>query len=203
MKKNEKEEIMTKSVDIAFNKEYKDWLKEIKVKIQSSQIKAAIAVNRALIEFYWDLGEMIADKQKHNNWGSKLIEQLSKDLKREFPEMSGFSRRNLYYVAQFYTYFSKFSIVPQLEAQKESPIIPRVEGQNKSQIILQLLGQLPWGHIKVLTSKIKDDIEAEFALRDINKPMGISEYTFTEIIPENLKSSLPTIEELENELKKE
>ena len=153
MKKNEKEEIMTKSVDIAFNKEYKDWLKEIKVKIQSSQIKAAIAVNRALIEFYWDLGEMIADKQKHNNWGSKLIEQLSKDLKREFPEMSGFSRRNLYYVAQFYTYFSKFSIVPQLEAQlentslpqleaqKESPIIPRVEGQNKSQIILQLLGQ--------------------------------------------------------------
>ena len=56
--------------------------------------------------------------------------------------------------------------------------------------------------IGILLCRDKDNIDVEFSLRDINKPMGVSEFTFTEIIPENLKSSLPTIEEIENELKK-
>ena len=76
-------------------REYKIWLSEVKAKIQSSQIKAAVSVNSALIEFYWDLGKMITLKQQQSNWGNKLIEQLSKDLKIEFPGMAGFSRTNL------------------------------------------------------------------------------------------------------------
>jgi YhcG PDDEXK nuclease domain len=56
--------------------------------------------------------------------------------------------------------------------------------------------------IGIILCRDKNGIEAEFALRDINKPMGISEFEFTEIVPEELKSSLPTIEEIENELKK-
>jgi hypothetical protein len=57
--------------------------------------------------------------------------------------------------------------------------------------------------IGIILCRDKNNIEAEFALRDINKPMGVSELSFTEILPEELKSSLPTIEELENELLKE
>ncbi len=57
--------------------------------------------------------------------------------------------------------------------------------------------------IGIMLCRDKNNIEAEFALRDINKPMGVSEFTFTELIPENLKSSLPTIEEIENKLKNE
>ena len=54
--------------------------------------------------------------------------------------------------------------------------------------------------IGILLCRDKRGIEVEFALRDINKPMGVSEFQFTEILPDNLKSSLPTIEEIENEL---
>ena len=57
--------------------------------------------------------------------------------------------------------------------------------------------------IGILLCRDKNNIEVEFALRDINKPMGVSEFQFTEVLPDNLKSSLPTVEEIENELKEE
>lgn len=84
------------------------------------------------------------------------------------------------------------------------------------QIVQQLVAQIPWGHNILIFSKSKDVTEAEFyiqqtiennwsrdtlALRDINKPMGISEFQITENLPDNLKSSLPTIEEIEKEFK--
>jgi DUF1016 N-terminal domain len=68
--------------------EYTNWIKEIKAKIRTTQLKAAIAVNSSLIEFYWDLGKMIAEKQ--TAWGAKLIEQVAKDLHDEFPLMKVF-----------------------------------------------------------------------------------------------------------------
>ena len=82
--------------------EYKNWLIDLKSKIRSAQAKAAITVNTALIEFYWELGKMIAEKE--NVWGSKLIEQVAKDLKDEFPEMKGLSERNIKYCRQFYQF---------------------------------------------------------------------------------------------------
>ncbi len=85
------------------DKEYKNWLIDLKSKIRSAQAKAAIAVNSALIEFYWELGKMIAEKE--NVWGSKLIEQVAKDLREEFPEMKGLSRSNLSYAKQFFTFY--------------------------------------------------------------------------------------------------
>ena len=72
---------------------YKDRLIELKGKIRSAQLKAAVAVNKELISLYWDLGKMIFDK--HSAWGSKFIKQLSKDMKAEFPDMEGFSTHNL------------------------------------------------------------------------------------------------------------
>ena len=147
------------------------WLSKVKAKIQSSQIKAAVSVNSALIEFYWDLGEMIADKQQQSNWGNKLIEQLSKDLKIEFPGMAGFSRTNLYYIKQFYLYFNTpemlSKVVPQAEGQLENTDVPQLEAQNKSSIVPQVVGQLPWGHIKVLIGKIKDKKECLFYIQEI------------------------------------
>lgn len=140
---------------------YRQWLIEVKTKITSSQIKAAIKVNVALIEFYWDLGRMIVEKQKETKWGSKLLEQLSIDLKKEFPSISGFSRTNLYYVKQFYVYFSNPNvsdlIVSQLANSAKKTIIPQVGGQIENVIIPQFVGQLPWGHIKLLISKVKNE----------------------------------------------
>ena len=75
--------------------EYRQWLKTVKSKIRSTQVKAAVAVNRELIQFYWELGKMIVEEQERSNWGDKIIELLSVDLKKEMPGVAGFSRSNL------------------------------------------------------------------------------------------------------------
>ena len=85
------------------SKEYKNWIIGLKNKVRSAQLKAAVAVNSALIEFYWELGKSISEKQ--TNWGSRFLENLSKDLQDEFPEMKGFSVSNLKTCRLFYQYF--------------------------------------------------------------------------------------------------
>jgi predicted nuclease of restriction endonuclease-like (RecB) superfamily len=139
-------------------KEYKIWLKDIKSKISSSQVKAAIAVNSALIEFYWDLGKMIVEKQKESDWGNKLLDKLSLDLKSEFIDMKGFSRTNLYYTMQFYKFFNSFNI--------DNPIVPQLGGQLQVVEMLDILKKIPWGHLKVLISKVKDNKECFFYIQE-------------------------------------
>lgn len=100
------------------NQEYRIWLKELKTKIRNSQIRASIAVSQTILGFYWKMGKDIIEKQKESNWGSNLIEQLSLDLKHEFPEITGFSRRNLYAIRQWYSFYAEqFEFVPQPVAQ--------------------------------------------------------------------------------------
>ena len=86
--------------------EYKEWLVALKTKIRSAQIKASLAVNSALIEFYFDLGRMITEKDAV--WGSRFLEQLSIDLKNEFPDMQGFSVTNLRYCRQFFNFIENY-----------------------------------------------------------------------------------------------
>jgi len=76
--------------------EYRSWIKELKSTIHAARIKVALSVNTQLIQLYWDLGQAISKKLASANWISKILEQLSTDLKHEFPEIKGFSRRNLY-----------------------------------------------------------------------------------------------------------
>lgn len=163
------------------NQDYKNWIVEIKKNIRSSQIKAAIAVNSALIEFYWDLGRMISEKE--NVWGSKLLENLSIDLKEEFPDMGGLSVTNLRYCKLFYNYFAnslqllnrnefqKMLIHPQLGGElqisdnKEIIFYPQIGDGITEQLILQIVSKIPWGHIKVIIAKIKDINEALFYIQ--------------------------------------
>lgn len=133
------------------NEDYRQWLIELKGKIRSAQIKAALAVNQQLILLYWELGKTIA--QKENVWGSKLLENISSDLKMEFPDTGGFSVRNLKYCKQFYNYFSLHQQFAD-ELDKESFAI----GQ-------QLVAQIPWGHITLLISKVKDINAAIFYMQ--------------------------------------
>jgi predicted nuclease of restriction endonuclease-like (RecB) superfamily len=159
--------------------EYKHWLHELKSKIRSTQAKAALAVNSALIHFYWDLGKMISEKEKV--WGSKLINQISQDLKAEFPEMQGLSSRNLKYCIQFYSFYQNtivqqpvaqlpnttnlvenqdFLIGQQLVAQLENS--PFISQQAVDQFWQQPVAKIPWGHNILIFSKSKDVEEALF-----------------------------------------
>ena len=133
--------------------DYKKWILEIKSKIRSAQMKAALSVNAALIEFYWDLGKMIAEKQEESSWGNKLIQQVAADLKSEFPSMKGLSRSNLYYAKQFYGFY-KDSIVQQAVGQLRQQLV--------DQLHFDLLKQIPWGHNILIFTKSKDSKEAVF-----------------------------------------
>ena len=112
-------------------KEYKTFFKEIKEKILTSQVKAALAVNHELINLYWEIGSRIHLKQKDEGWGAKTIENLANDLKSSFPEMKGFSHRNLKYMVHF---------------AKEYPDLP---------IGQQIVAQIPWGHNILLLQKLE------------------------------------------------
>lgn len=329
---------------------YTQTLTLLKQKIKSAQLKATLAVNAELINLYWEIGKTILEKQDSEGWGQGVINKLSKDLKSSFPEMKGFSPRNLGYMKKFAETYPDFSILQQLVAklpwghnvflmdktktekerlwyaqkaiecgwsrnvmvhQIESGLYNRQaiadkttnfkttlptsqselvhnmikdpykldflgvgsEAQEKEienalvthmkKFLLELgvgfafVGQqyhlevgtqdfyidLLFYHLKlrcyvvielksvkfqpefagklnfylsvvddklrhpddkpsigILLCKGKDNVVAEYALKDVNKPIGVSEYTLTQAIPDEIKTDLPTIEELEHEL---
>ncbi|PPD35828.1 MAG: hypothetical protein CTY19_01930 [Methylomonas sp.] len=108
------------------NSEYKKWLKDLKQKVLHTQLKAAVAVNTTLVQFYWEMGEEIIRRQAQSNWGDGFIQQLSQDLMAEFPEMKGFSARNLKYIRQWVGFYTRAPAIGQ-------------------QAVAQLT-QIPWGH---------------------------------------------------------
>lgn len=136
-----------------FDDDYKKWILEIKSKIRSAQMKAALSVNAALIEFYWDLGRMLSEKQ--TEWGSNFLEKVSNDLKFEFPDMKGFSVTNLKYCRLFY---NRFSISPQVGDELVSP-------QLGDESLFGMIAQIPWGHTKLIVDKIKDNTAAKFYIQ--------------------------------------
>ena len=75
--------------------DYSRWLRELKERIRSAQVRAALAVNQELVLLYWQIGRSILEQQGQEGWGTKVIEKLAQDLKKEFPKIKGFSRSNL------------------------------------------------------------------------------------------------------------
>ena len=89
------------------NQDYKAFIEEIKSKVKASQIKASIKVNEELLRLYWDIAKMVVTKQKEANWGEDFIGQISRDLKKEFPDIKGFSVTNIKYMRQWYLFWIK------------------------------------------------------------------------------------------------
>ena len=105
---------MDKPIGI-LDKDYKLWVKELVKRYRSSQIKAAIKVNKELLRYYWELGKDIEDKQADNQYGSKFYATLSRDLRHEMPDVEGLSETSIRYAKRFYTLYSQqFAIRPQL-----------------------------------------------------------------------------------------
>ena len=90
-----KKELKTKNESLHLDQNYKHFLSGIKERLQTAQIRAAMAANSELIQFYWELGSDLIEKQKSHQWGSGFLEQFSHDMRQAFPEMQGFSVRNL------------------------------------------------------------------------------------------------------------
>lgn len=111
---------------------YDDFFRNLKERIRSAQIKAALAVNQELVLLYWQIGQEILQRQQEAGWGAKVIDRLAQDLKIEFPEMTGFSPRNLKYMRAFAESYPDQAFVHQLGAQ------------------------IPWKHNCVILDKVKD-----------------------------------------------
>jgi hypothetical protein len=93
---------------------YGSLLGEIKERIRSAQLAALRSVNRELIELYWDLGRLIVQRQEGQTWGRAVVENLAKDLRAEFPGISGFSPPNLYKMKQLYEIYRSDEILSPL-----------------------------------------------------------------------------------------
>jgi predicted nuclease of restriction endonuclease-like (RecB) superfamily len=150
--------------EIIKNDDYQNWLKELKLKIQSGQIKAALSVNAELISLYWELGKQISEKQETANWGDKVLTQLSKDLKTEFPEMGGFSKTNLIYCRKFFQTYSQIIDNSELTTLNETSLV--IGEQVVHLFDEQLVRQIPWGHHLIILKRTKSYQEAVFYIQE-------------------------------------
>jgi predicted nuclease of restriction endonuclease-like (RecB) superfamily len=114
---------------------YHDWLVELKSRIHNVQQRATLAVNRELVALYWQIGSEILTRQAEQGWGAKVIERLAHDLRTAFPEMKGFSPRNLKYMRAF------------------------AEAWSDPEFVQGVLAQLPWYHQLALLDKLSDPEE--------------------------------------------
>lgn len=146
---------------------YKQWIVDLKEKVRSAQLKAAVAVNTQLIQLYWDLGKTITEKQ--TAWGTGFLQQLSKDLSAEFPDMTGFSLRNLKYCRQFFQFYSRQNRQPavaDLDGTADPKRQPDVAFlQNDDIKRQQAVAQIPWGHHILIFTKSASVVEAQFYIQ--------------------------------------
>jgi predicted nuclease of restriction endonuclease-like (RecB) superfamily len=118
---------------------------EVQQRIRAAQYDALKAVNREMINLYWDIGKMIVSRQQNVNWGKSVVEELAKDLQAEFPGISGFSTRNIWRMRDFYLTYHSQEILPPMVAE------------------------IGWTHNIVILEKCKDDLEREFYIKMTRK----------------------------------
>jgi len=131
--------------DLIVSQDYSTFLVDIKNQIKLSQQKAFSAVNQEMILLYFTIGAMINSKQIELGWGAKVIDTLSADILQEFPNMSGFSPRNLKRMVRFYK-----------EYQNEFEKVPLAMAQIGNEKMPLLVAQIPWTHNIILIEKIKN-----------------------------------------------
>lgn len=120
---------------------YESFVEELKDRIRSAQVRAALSVNRQLVLLYWRIGRDILNRQKQEGWGTKIIDRLSLDLAKAFPAMRGFRARNLKYMRAF------------------------AEAYPEEEFVQQVVARLPWGHQVRILDAVKDPSEREWYVR--------------------------------------
>lgn len=121
----------------SIDKDYRDWVSELKGRFRQSQIKAAVRVNSEMLRFYWSLGQDIVERQMENIYGSGFFSRLSKDLQQELPDTKGFSPTNIKYFKYFYELYSTLF-------------------ENRPQVADDLF-HIPWDHHRRIIDRCKGD----------------------------------------------
>jgi predicted nuclease of restriction endonuclease-like (RecB) superfamily len=122
----------------ALGDDYRNWLAELKQRVERARQRAAASVNRELVTLYWQIGRDILARQQQQGWGARVIDQLARDLKAAFPDMKGFSPRNLKYMRTL------------------------AQAWPEAEFVQQPAAQLPWFHLCTLLDKVKDPAAREW-----------------------------------------
>jgi len=166
--------------------EYRQFIEDLKARVTAAHISAARAVNRNLILLYWDIGRAIVEKQQTLGWGESVVEMVSTDLRRAFPEVSGFSSRNVWYMRRFYETYTNPEFLAQavgeIERSKRNQFLPQAVADLpdkakagealilrqpvaelklgdtgvSAEFLPQLVAEIPWGHHRLILDKIAD-----------------------------------------------
>ena len=165
---------MAGNMTLATNRDFKSWVSQLKQDIRSAQIKAAIKVNTELLRLYWRMGADICEKQKSASWGDGWLKELSRELMTEFPDMKGFSHRNLQYIRQWYLFYNQENtivqqVVAQLEDVNVQQPVAKLDDDMRQQPVAQIsedvFFSVPWGDHLYIISQCKDVSRAVFYLQ--------------------------------------
>ena len=165
---------MAGNMTLATNRDFKSWVSQLKQDIRSAQIKAAIKVNTELLRLYWRMGADIWEIQKSASWGDGWLKELSRELMTEFPDMKGFSHRNLQYIRQWYLFYNQENtivqqVVAQLEDVNVQQPVAKLDDDMRQQPVAQIsedvFFSVPWGHHLYIISQCKDVSRAVFYLK--------------------------------------
>lgn len=162
---------IVKSHDVTLDEDYSEWMRDIKHRYRSAQVRAAVKVNSEQLLFNWQLGRDLVLRKAEERWGSGIVEQVSLDLKAEFPDAKGFSARNLWYMKRWYSFYAGADDAAELLRDLEASIdLGSVKLQQlgaetsvaKHEAILQqagaelpfptVFGFVPWRHhVEIIT----------------------------------------------------
>ena len=129
---------MDKLVEV--DAQYREWISEVSKRFHQSQIKAAVKVNDEMLRFYWQLGKELHDRKDKFSYGQSFYKTISRDLRRELPDVKSFSETNLRYMQKFAELYSEVSNLPQL-------------GEDFRSEEIEPLFAIPWGHHKIIIDK--------------------------------------------------
>ena len=170
--------------DTKLDKEYVQWIYDIKQRFRNAQIKAAVKVNSEQLLFNWQLGRDLVVRKAEEKWGNGIVEQVSLDLQAAFPEAKGFSARNLWNMKKWYSFYTSYEDfgnavnalsgqmdISSLKLQQVAAEIQETASEEKPQQVVAeipfpaLFGFIPWGHHIEIITKCKDLNEALFYVK--------------------------------------
>lgn len=161
------------------DKEYVEWLKDLKLRFRQSQIKAAVRVNTAMLEFYWGMGRDIIELKAESKWSSGFFNQLSFDLRAMFPDETGFSVTNLKYMKRWYSFYYEYITnhhqvgdeLKAIESSQQSSVkntAIKNSHQTGDEIEMpEIFGVIPWKHHVYIFTKSESFEEALFYINKV------------------------------------
>ena len=198
------EPYIVKSHDIHIDNDYADWIADIKSRYRSAQVKAAVKVNAEKLLFNWQLGRDLVQKKAEERWGAGVVEQVSLDLKREFPNADGFSTSNLWYMKKWYLFYADGDAeeklqraVGELQSFVNQSVIKLQQSVGERQHLVsktnneigvafpQPFALVPWGHHVDIITKCKSIDEALFYVGKTIE-QGLSRNSLANCIKANL-----------------